>query len=263
MNHPAAPLPSSMATRATQAGNARSAKVQHDFDRPYTTVDVVIFTVLNDALKVLLVQRPSDKTEPCPGLWALPGGFVDIALDEDLLGCARRKLHEKTAVASPYLEQLGSWGSATRDPRGWSATHAYFALIPAEDIALSKGANAADVAWFEVDQLLLEPFELAFDHALIVRTAVERLRSKVEYTSLPAYLLPEPFTLPQLQRTYELVLGRPVDKSGFRTRMMAADFLEEAGFVESSSNRPPMGYRVKDRSAPVFFPRTFSPRGMG
>ncbi|MCX2861588.1 NUDIX domain-containing protein [Paucibacter sp. PLA-PC-4] len=231
-----------------------------DFPRPYTTVDVVIFTVLDDALEVLLVQRPSGTMEPCPGQWALPGGFVNVDLDVDLMACARRKLLEKTAVSSPYLEQLGSWGSATRDPRGWSATHAYFALIPTQDIQLAKGANAADVAWFKVDDLLKRP-RLAFDHSEILQTAVERLRSKVEYTSLPAFLLAEPFTLPQLQKTYEVVLGRAVDKSGFRTRMIAADFLEEVGFVESSSNRPPMGYRLKDRSAPVFFPRTFSPRG--
>lgn len=241
------------------SSKAAAATPSRDFPRPYTTVDVVIFSVLDDALKVLLVQRPSGTSEPYPGLWALPGGLVNVALDEDLLACARRKLLEKTAVASPYLEQLGSWGSATRDPRGWSATHAYFALIPTQDIEPAKGANAADVAWFEVDHLLQAP-RLAFDHANILRAAVERLRSKVEYTSLPAFLLPEPFTLPQLQRTYEVILGRAVDKSGFRTRMLAADFLEEVGLVESDSHRPPMGYRVKDRSAPVFFPRTFSPR---
>ncbi len=259
-----------MATKATPA--SRAGDVDHsrkaarppaasgkDFPRPYTTVDVVIFTVLKDALQVLLVQRPSDTAEPHPGLWALPGGFVNVAVDEDLEACARRKLLQKTGVNSPYLEQLGSWGSATRDPRGWSATHAYFALIPARDLALAKGANAADVAWFEVDELLQAP-DLAFDHSDILQAAVERLRSKVEYTSLPAFLLQEPFTLPQLQRTYEVVLGRAVDKSGFRTRMMAADFLEEVGVLESESNRPPMGYRLKDRSAPVLFPRTFSPR---
>lgn len=233
---------------------------QPDFPRPYTTVDVVIFTVLDEALKVLLVQRPLDTSDPYPGRWALPGGFVDIERDADLLACARRKLLEKTAVQSPYLEQLGSWGSATRDPRGWSSTHAYFALMPAQDVQLAKGANAADVAWFEADAALAGP-SLAFDHAQILRAAVDRLRGKVEYTSLPAFLLAEPFTLPQLQKTYEIVLGRPVDKSGFRTRMMAADFLEEAGVVESASHRPPMGYRLKDRSMPVFFPRTFSPRG--
>ena len=239
----------------------KPASAKHDFPRPYTTVDVLIFTVLDEALKVLLVQRPSDADEPSPGLWALPGGFVDIDRDADLEACARRKLIEKTGVASPYLEQLGSWGSATRDPRGWSATHAYFALMPADGVTLAKGANAADVAWFTVDDALLVKKKLAFDHAVILRAGVERLRSKVEYTSLPAYLLPEPFTLPQLQRTYEVVLGRPVDKSGFRTRMMAADFLVEVGVVESDSNRPPMGYRLKDRDTPVFFPRTFSPRG--
>lgn len=253
-----------MATKTPQMKKTGSTPAPrsgaHDFPRPYTTVDVVIFTVLDDVLEVLLVQRPSGTTEPCPGQWALPGGFVNVDLDADLLACARRKLLEKTAVSSPYLEQLGSWGSANRDPRGWSATHAYFALIPTQDIQLAKGANAADVAWFKVDDLLKRP-RLAFDHSEILQAAVERLRSKVEYTSLPAFLLAEPFTLPQLQKTYEVVLGRAVDKSGFRTRMMAADFLEEVGFVESSSNRPPMGYRLKDRSAPVFFPRTFSPRG--
>lgn len=253
-----------MATKKIQQGSAAkrrpAALLANDFPRPFTTVDVVIFTVRSDALEVLLVQRPTDKTEPFPGMWALPGGFVDVGLDADLLACARRKLEEKAGVASPYLEQLGSWGGATRDPRGWSATHAYFALIAGRDVELAKGANAADVGWFNIDDLMPRA-RLAFDHMQILQAAVDRLRSKVEYTSLPAFLLPEPFTLPQLQRTYEIVLGRPVDKSGFRTRMLAADFLEEAGIVEGDSNRPPMGYRLKDRSGPVVFPRTFSPRG--
>ncbi len=246
--------------RSTASSKPVAKTATHDFPRPHTTVDVVIFTVFDDALKVLLVQRPSDTAEPHPGLWALPGGFVDVERDADLLACARRKLHEKTAVSTPYLEQLGSWGGALRDPRGWSATHAYFALIPADDVRLAKGANAVAVGWFTVDDALARK-RLAFDHAEILRAGVERLRGKVEYTSLPAFLLPEPFTLPQLQRTYEIVLGRPVDKSGFRTRMMAADFLVEVGVVDSDSNRPPMGYRLKERNAPVFFPRTFSPRG--
>ena len=231
-----------------------------DLPRPFTTVDVVIFSVVDAQLKVLLVQRPQDDKEPYPSLWALPGGFVNVDLDEDLEACARRKLMEKTSVDSPYLEQLGSWGGKARDPRGWSATHVYFALIPGADITLEKGANAADVAWFQVDELLATS-NLAFDHSDILRTAIERLRGKVEYTSLPAFLLPEPFTLPQLQQVYEIVLGRPVDKSGFRTRMMAAQFLQEAGHVDGTSNRPAMGYRLTNRSEAVVFPRTFSPRG--
>ncbi len=253
-------MATSARTPVTRKSKQRRAPGTEFFPRPYTTVDVIIFTVRSDTLQVLLVQRPGDTTEPFPGMWALPGGFVNIDLDADLMGCARRKLQEKTGVSSPYLEQLGSWGGATRDPRGWSATHAYFALIPAHDGQLVKGANAADVGWFEVDAVVQRK-RLAFDHGQILQAAVERLRNKVEYTSLPAFLLPEPFTLPQLQHVYEVVLGRQVDKSGFRTRMLAADFLDEVGVVESNSNRPPLGYRLKDRSSPVFFPRTFSPRG--
>ncbi|MFP6561603.1 NUDIX domain-containing protein [Paraburkholderia sp. B3] len=234
----------------------------HEFPQPYTTVDVVIFSVLDNALQVLLVRRPAEAGEPFPGRWALPGGFVDVAVDTTLEGCARRKLLDKTAVRSPYLEQLGSWGSATRDPRGWSATHVWFALIAAQDVTLAKGANAAEVAWFAVDAVARKG-GLAFDHDTIVQAAVERLRGKVEYTSLPAFLLPEPFTLPQLQRMYEIVLGRPVDKSGFRTRMLAAGFLSEAGYVAGESNRPAVGYRLVDRSTLAVFPRTFSPRGGG
>lgn len=242
------------------ATRRRDTAAGADFPRPLTTVDVAIFSVLGDELQVLLVQRAAAPGEPFPGHWALPGGFVDVAQDATLEACASRKLREKTGVASPYLEQLGSWGGATRDPRGWSSTHVYFALLPARELQPARGANAADVAWFAVDRLPPR-LKLAFDHAQILATAVERLRSKVEYTSLPAFLLPEPFTLPQLQHAYEVVLGRPVDKSGFRTRMLAADFLLEAGQMETAAKRPPMGYRLKDRSAPVLFPRTFSPRG--
>ncbi|WP_374565716.1 NUDIX domain-containing protein [Ideonella sp.] len=239
----------------TQAKSPASPK----FPLPYTTVDIVIFTVRGGVLEVLLVKRPGGSGEPFPGRWALPGGFVDIDVDADLLACARRKLLDKTGVVSPYLEQLGSWGGRARDPRGWSATHVYFALIPGAELTLRQGANAADVAWWPVERALKT--RLAFDHSEIFAAAVERLRAKVEYTSLPAFLLNEPFTLPQLQQVYEVVLGRPVDKSGFRTRMLAAGFLAEAGHVEGSSNRPAMGYRLLDRAAAVVFPRTFSPRG--
>ncbi|MDR2011620.1 MAG: NUDIX hydrolase [Rhodanobacter sp.] len=230
-----------------------------DFPRPFTLVDVVIFAVRADRLQVLLVRRPAHESDPFPGRWALPGGFVDVARDADLLACAQRKLFEKTAIDSPYLEQLGSWGSMRRDPRGWSATHVYFALIAAPDAPPAEGGNAAQAGWFPLDALPGRR-ALAFDHDEILRAAIERLQSKVEYTSLPAFLLPEPFTLPQLQRIYEIVLGRAVDKSGFRTRMLAMDFLDEAGYQSGEAKRPAMGYRLRDRRVPVVFPRTFNPR---
>ena len=128
----------------------RHTKPAPDFARPYTTVDVVIFTILEQSLKVLLVQRPAHPDDPFPNLWALPGGFVNVDLDADLQACAARKLREKTAVSSPYLEQVGSWGGAERDPRGWSATHVYFALVPRETSEPGKGGNAADARWFDV-----------------------------------------------------------------------------------------------------------------
>jgi 8-oxo-dGTP diphosphatase len=224
------------------------------FERPMVTVDVVIFSVVGDALKVLLVRRPEAPSDPFPGRWALPGGFVDVKLDASLHDCALRKLKDKTGVATPYLEQLGSWGSATRDPRGWSATHAWFAMIHGPQGAEPAGANGTG-QWLAVDEASRK--RLAFDHNQILAAALERLRSKVEYTSLPAYLLAEPFTLPQLQQAYEIVLGRPLDKSAFRKRMLDAAFLEEAGMVAGSAGRPAMGYRLVQRDKAATFPRTF------
>lgn len=230
-----------------------------EFERPLTTVDVVIFTVLNNQLQVLLVNRPDEWAEPFPKAWALPGGFVDIKLDSSLEDCARRTLLNKTGIVRPYLEQLGSWGNVTRDPRGWSATHAYIALVPASIVQFEQSTDKLPAKWHPVVELLSSK-QLAFDHAEILNAALKRLRNKVEYTSLPAFLLPEPFTLPQLQKVYEVVLGRSIDKSGFRTRALAANFLDEAGLLDVGSPRPTIGYRLKNRDVVIYFPRTFSPR---
>ena len=233
-------------------------RTQPDFPRPLVSVDLAIFSVAQAQLQVLLVQRPGDPAEPYPGAWALPGGFIDTARDDDLEACALRKLREKTGVASPYLEQVGSWGNATRDPRGWSATHVYFALMPMSAAGLQKGANAADAAWHAVTQDGVRA-RLAFDHAGLLAAAVRRLRAKVEYTSLPAYLLEEEFTLTELQGMYEVVLGRELEKSAFRTRVFSSGLVEEAAGVRTGANRPARLYRLARRKEPVVFPRTFNP----
>ncbi|WP_066260641.1 NUDIX hydrolase [Hydrogenophaga flava] len=232
--------------------SSRAVSSNLNFERPLVTVDVVIFTVVDEQLCVLLVRRPEGDGEPFPGRWALPGGFVNVHQDASLQACAERKLREKTGVVAPYLEQLGSWGDARRDPRGWSATHAYFALIAQPAISTGSGAVTE---WVACDQALRR--RLAFDHHSLLDAAVERLRGKVEYTSLPAFLLPEPFTLPQLQRIYEVVLGRPLDKSAFRKRMLDADFLVETGTLAREHGRPAAGYRLRDREQATLFPRTF------
>ena len=125
------------------------------------------------------------------------------------------------------------------------------ALIPQPE----ADDGSATTEWVPCDQAARR--RLAFDHNTILSTAIERLRSKVEYTSLPAFLLPEPFTLPQLQRVYEVVLGRPLDKSAFRKRMLDAAYLEEAGMVTGDHGRPAMGYRLRERDQATVFPRTF------
>src|SRR5262245_44168251 len=220
-----------------------------------------MFTVREAELAVLPVQRPDGPDEPYPLAWALPGGFIDVERDADLLSCARRKLREKTGIVSTYLEQLGSWGGRRRDPRGWSVTNAYFALLPSEGLELRAGANAPAVRWARIERGATGISErLAFDHSNILSAALERLRGKVEYTSLPAFLLPEEFTLSELQSAYEIVLGREVEKSAFRTRINDAGLVEKVPRQRQTGSRPAQLYRLKDRREALYFPRTFSPR---
>lgn len=231
-----------------------------DFPRPLTTVDLAIFAVGEDALHVLLVQRSSE-TRTFPGAWVLPGGFVNINpespdYDPDLEHCARRKLKEKTGVEAPYLEQVGSWGEADRDPRGWSATHVYLALLP-NTLDLLPGGNAADTRWFPVKGERVN-VTLGFDHAKLLKAAISRLRDKVEYTSLPAFLMPNEFTLTELQHVYEIVLGRDLEKKAFRTRILATDLVEKIGRKREGLGRPADLFRLRSRRRPVFFTRTFS-----
>lgn len=227
--------------------------------RPLATVDVVIFAIRDAHLQVLLVQRKDKPGEPYPGRWALVGGVVDLDQDASLEACALRKLKEKTGISSPYLEQLGSWGGESRDPRGWSITHVYFALIPPEAaVDPVSGANAADAKWAPATKTGVRE-KLAFDHDVILASALSRLRNKVEYTSLPAFLLSREFTLRELQQVYEIVLGRKLEKSAFRTRVLATDLVVPVPRFKEGPNRPAQLYRLKSQQSPVFFQRTFKP----
>lgn len=225
-------------------------KSSSGFQHPLTSVDLAIFAVCGDNLYVLLVERPDSDGEPFPNQPALPGGFVDVDQDENLIACASRKLLEKTGVEAQYLEQVGSWGDASRDPRGWSTTHVYFALIAY--VHSSELANRSK--WVAVEQVVKND-RMAFDHSRLLTAAIDRLRSKVEYTSLPAYLLQAPFTLPQLQHVYEVILDRSLDKSSFRTRTLSANYLEETGLMKVEAPRPAMGYCIKPDQSLIFFPR--------
>lgn len=243
-------------TARADAGRTRlGAKPESElpYERPFVTVDVVILTLRSDQLQVLLMKRGED---PFRGAWALPGGYVHPEEDADLDAAARRILLAKAGIKTPYLEQLQGFGDARRDPRGWTVTFAYFALIASETLLLKHGANAEDVAWWDVSGRRVKA-PLAFDHADILAAAVTRLRNKVEYTSLPVHLLPPKFTLSDLQRVYEQILGRRMDKSAFRKRMAEADFLEPVpGEMRFASHRPAQLYRIKRGLATIFFDRT-------
>jgi 8-oxo-dGTP diphosphatase len=224
---------------------------KHKTEQPIAAVDTVIFTVKENALHVLLIKR---EREPFIGQWALAGGYIDTRYDTDIEATAKRKLLEKTGVATPYLEQVGTVGNATRDPRGWAMTTFYFALISSDDIALAPNDGASDSAWLKVtDGTVDEP--LGFDHAEILLAAYNRLKSKVLYTTLPAHLLPTEFTIGELQHIYEIVLGTKLDRKSFQRRMFAANILEETGEMRASTRRPAKLYRLIEKNHEHYFLR--------
>ncbi len=181
-------------------------------DQERVTVDIVIFTIRDTELQVLLVRRG---IPPFEGSWAIPGGFV--LPNESLDDAARRELHEETGVEDVFLEQLYTFGDPERDPRGRVITVAYYALV-SPDRAPLAGSDAAEARWWPAAHT---PAPLAFDHDAIVATALERLRGKLTYTAIGFELLPKKFTLSQLQRVHEAILGEPLDKRNFRKRVDA------------------------------------------
>lgn len=197
------------------------------------TVDIVIFTIQEGTLKVLLVKR---RIPPFVGQSAIPGGFV--LEDEDLDQAALRELKEETGVSDVYLEQLYSFGKPDRDPRGRVVTVAYFALISA-DRKLKAGSDAAEAAWYPVDDLP----RLAFDHKTILNYALERLRNKLEYTTVGFQLLPEKFTLTELQAVYEAILDKKLDKRNFRRKMSILKILKPLPEYRRGGQRPAQLYR--------------------
>ena len=206
--------------------------------RPSVTVDVVIFTLRDDDLQVLLVKR---KHPPYAGRWAIPGGF--IAPDEPLDAAARRELEEETGVRDVYLEQLYTFGEPRRDPRQRVITVAYFALVPAP-LATRAGGDAADARWWSMYGLPT----LAFDHTQILDYALTRLRYKLEYTAVGFQLLPQTFTLTELQKAYEVILGVTLDKRNFRRKILDARLriIEETSEYRTGEGRPAMLYRFRD-----------------
>lgn len=209
---------------------------ESDYPPVICTVDVVLLTLKDDALHVALLKR---KTEPFAGKPALPGGYIHAQEDKTAWDAAARVLKDKTGIVSPYLEQLATYSAANRDPRGWSVSIIYYALVPVE--VLEVGHDE----WFLAPVSRLP--KLAFDHKSIIELAASRVRSKSQYSSLPVYLCGEHVTLPRLQAIYEAVLGEPINKVSFRRKIDEMGMLEPVdGEMETgAAHRPAQVYRLR------------------
>jgi len=192
-------------------------------------VDIVLFTIRSGELCVLLVKRG---IPPFAGKFAIPGGFV--LENESLDQAALRELQEETGVRDVYLEQLYSFGEPQRDPRGRVISVAYFALISADRSPLVAGSDAADARWWPMRELP----ELAFDHRAILDYSLERLRNKLEYTTVGFQLLPAKFSMTELQEVYEAILEKKLDKRNFRRKLDLLKILRPTREYRRGGRRP-------------------------
>jgi ADP-ribose pyrophosphatase YjhB (NUDIX family) len=208
-----------------------------DFEKPILTVDIVPLTLRDGRLCVLRAVRDR---EPFAGRASLIGGYVHVDKDAHLGETARRVLAAKAGLCDLYVEQLSTFSGAARDPRGWSASVAYFSLSPIDELLPA----------LKHDGLELLPVEdakgMPFDHDLILSAALERLRGKGAYSDLPARFLPEEFTLAELHEVYQTALGERLNIDAFRRKIMERNFLEETGQKRRmpGANRPSSLYRL-------------------
>jgi 8-oxo-dGTP diphosphatase len=202
-------------------------------------VDVIVLTIVGDDLKVLLIRRGQ---EPFKGRWAIPGGFVEM--DESLEAAARRELQEETGVKDVTgLEQLHTFGDPHRDPRGRTISVAYYVLLDSARLTVQAADDAAEAGWFSM--FALPP--LAFDHDVILAAALNHLRNQLHCSAVGRQLLPEQFTLPELQHIHEVILGHKLDPRAFRNQMLHRGRLEElAAARPTGSRRSPRLYRFID-----------------
>jgi len=203
------------------------------------SVEALAFAIHDGNLEILLIKR---KHEPFRSHWALPGGFLRDT-DDTLEAAAARELFEETNVCNVYLEQLYSVGDRGRDPRGRVVTVAYMALLREEELELRASSNASGVAWWPVNDLP----DLAFDHDKIIAYGHQRLKYKIEYSPAAFKLLPDKFTLRDLQVVYEAVLAKSVDNRNFRKKFLSTGVLQELDErTQESSSRPARLYSFSE-----------------
>lgn len=197
------------------------------YPRQANTADIVLLSIIDDELGVLCIKRNDN---PFKGYWALPGGYIDNHKDETILDTAKRELEEETGLKNIYIEELGTFSKKNRDPRELIAdadtriiSIAHYALIDHSKVHAIAGSDASDAKWFKISELPT----LAFDHEEMVNKAIDRVRGKINYTNVGFELLPEKFTIPEIQKVLECVLGYSLDRNNFRTKILSLNILIE------------------------------------
>lgn len=216
---------------------------------PMFTVDSVLFTVVDETLKVLLVKRA---IEPFKGRWAIPGGFIDINKDDNTDMTAKRKLLDKTAIVPKYLEQLRTFSGLNRDPRGFTITLAYFALVPFEE-AEPHIDTVDEAKWADVSDL--DGIPVAFDHKEIIAIALERIQQKALYSMIPVYCCPEHFTVGQLKGVIEAIIDKPLQRKSLMRRIESSGMFEIVDQKVQSGGRKAQLYKLKSNVDVVHFER--------
>ncbi len=209
---------------------------------PLVVVDIALFSVDEDGLKVLLVQRAQ---EPEARRWALPGGILRPTIDDSLEAAARRVLRDKVTVDLPHLEEVCTFSGPKRDPRSWSISILFYALLPGDQTSAVVRSKVEAIEWANATS---PGHRMAFDHSAQLEKALTALKRKVERNVLPLHLMPAQFTLTQLQRTCEAILGHPIDKSVFRRRLrgLSEPDLVRSGEFVGGAQRPAQLYRARE-----------------
>lgn len=191
-------------------------KYCYKYPHPAVTTDCVIFGFDGERLQVLLVERG---IEPFKGRWAFPGGF--LKMDETAEEGALRELKEETGLEGAYMEQFHTFSAPERDPRERVIAIAYYALVKIQEV--KGGDDAASARWFPLDEIP----SLAFDHDYILRMATQRLREQIHFQPIGFELLPEKFTIKELQLLYEAILGINFDRRNFAKKMFHLEILTD------------------------------------
>lgn len=209
-------------------------------------INLVVFALYQQKLSVLLVER---NKMPFLDQWALPTFYIDVDQDSDLESAIQRQLIPLTGKMPPYVEQVQTVGNRSRDPRRWSISIVYYLMVPSLTLAAHQRL---------MPLTRLKP-PLAFDHHQLIKNCLSRLQSKSLYTSLPIFLLPQEFTLTDVQKAYETVLDFKIEKKSFRRRLLDAGFLQETGNIRRASHRPALLYRLTQMQ-PYYFARIMQGR---